>query len=429
MPAPVQLRPFLHFAKLPTRALDATRRALEADEEFRGRVAKVASEDDVGRGGWLWLTRPPGWEEEFASLQRGLTEAGAAGMDRRAETDARRRLAGAEAAVRRAEAAAEAAAEESAGAVAALTEERRARRAATENAEGLAARVDLVTAERDRARADRDRIRTEANQAQRRASELKRALDALRARPPSSPAPSSPAPPAPPPTAFEPSATSPPLPTGADGGAERVRVAAAALLDAAAAAAGMATGLRAAAMALAPEDPSATPALGAAATDPSPRERRPRQARRVPVSLPPGVLDDSVEAAAHLMRVPGMTLLVDGYNASQTGWAELPIAEQRRRLTDALAELAARTGVDVSVVFDGADLPWPTTAPTTGQLVKVHFSPAGVEADDVILERVAALAPARPVLVASSDRRVRDGSAMMGSNVISSPQLLSAMRR
>jgi predicted RNA-binding protein with PIN domain len=124
-----------------------------------------------------------------------------------------------------------------------------------------------------------------------------------------------------------------------------------------------------------------------------------------------------------------MTLLVDGYNVSQTGWPELAIAEQRRRLVDALPELATRSGVDVSVVFDGADPLWPPVVPATSRLVKVSFSPAEVEADDVVLARVADLDPSRPVLVASSDRRVRDGAAEKGANVISSAQLLAALRR
>ncbi|MDQ6725562.1 MAG: NYN domain-containing protein, partial [Actinomycetota bacterium] len=166
-----------------------------------------------------------------------------------------------------------------------------------------------------------------------------------------------------------------------------------------------------------------------APTAPPTRATRPRRPRRVPVPLPPGVLDDSVEAADHLVRVPGMTLLVDGYNASLSVWPELTIAEQRRRLVDALAELAARSGVDASVVFDGADTAWPAAWPAGPRQVKVSFSPADVEADDVILERVAALDPSRRVLVASSDRRVRDGAAALGANVISSAQLLGALRR
>jgi hypothetical protein len=59
----------------------------------------------------------------------------------------------------------------------------------------------------------------------------------------------------------------------------------------------------------------------------------------------------------------------------------------------------------------------------------VSFSPAGVEADDVLLARVADLDPSRPVVVASSDRRVRDGAAAMGANVVASAQLLAALRR
>ncbi|MDQ6728246.1 MAG: hypothetical protein M3066_19110, partial [Actinomycetota bacterium] len=106
VPAPVPLRPFLQFAKLPAKAVEATRRAIDTDEEFRSRVAEVVEEEDVGRAGWLWLTRPPGWEDDLDILRRGASEAGAAAADRRAENEARRRLAGAEAAVQRAEGAA-----------------------------------------------------------------------------------------------------------------------------------------------------------------------------------------------------------------------------------------------------------------------------------------------------------------------------------
>ncbi|HVL07109.1 MAG TPA: NYN domain-containing protein, partial [Acidimicrobiales bacterium] len=154
-----------------------------------------------------------------------------------------------------------------------------------------------------------------------------------------------------------------------------------------------------------------------------------RPPRRIPVALPPGVLDDSVEAADHLFRVPGIAVLVDGYNASQLGWYDLAIAEQRRRLIDALTETAMRTGADVTVVFDGAESAWPAPVPKTSPVVKVHFSPADVEADDVILARVSETDPSRPVLVASSDRRVRDGASAQGANVISSDQLLAALRR
>jgi len=87
------------------------------------------------------------------------------------------------------------------------------------------------------------------------------------------------------------------------------------------------------------------------------------------------------------------------------------------------------TGADVTVVFDGAESAWPAPVSKTSPVVKVSFSPADVEADDVILARVSETDPSRPVLVASSDRRVRDGASAQGANVISSGQLLAALRR
>jgi predicted RNA-binding protein with PIN domain len=154
-------------------------------------------------------------------------------------------------------------------------------------------------------------------------------------------------------------------------------------------------------------------------------------ARRVPLPLPPGILDDAPEAADHLVRQPGVLLLVDGYNTTLTDldWSALPIAEQRQRLVDALRELAARTGVAVEVVFDGAEGGGPHLAAGPGRHgVRVVFSAPDEEADDWILRRVAALPPARPVVVASSDRRVREGAARLGANVVAARQLMSLLR-
>jgi predicted RNA-binding protein with PIN domain len=411
VPAPVALRPFLNFAKLSSSAVAAARRAVDNDEGFRARVAEDVSEDEVGRPGWLWLTRPDGWQEELDALASGAVEAGKAKAERQAENEARRRLDGAEAATRRAEAAAASAQAESARAATARAEERRLRRAAADEAGDLARRLEQVTGERDQARNERDRAREEGSRARRRVAELSEALEQLRNAPPPEPA----------------VAPEPAEPTDAVA-AEEVRLAGAALLQAAGAAAGMAESLRRAAEALGAGPPPPAPAESPSAS-PAPQPRRPRPPRRVPAALPPGVLDDSVEAADHLFRVPNIAVLIDGYNASQRGWFDLPIAEQRRRLVDALTELAMRSGADVTVIFDGAESAWPAAVPKTSRLVRVNFSPADVEADDVILARVADLDPSRPVLVASSDRRVQDGAAAQGANVISSDQLLAALRR
>ncbi|MGH9111389.1 MAG: NYN domain-containing protein, partial [Acidimicrobiales bacterium] len=153
-----------------------------------------------------------------------------------------------------------------------------------------------------------------------------------------------------------------------------------------------------------------------------------RVGRRVPVRLPPGVIDDEPAAADHLVRVTDAVLVVDGYNVSQEGWPGTTIAEQRSRLVDALVELHARTGIEVLVVFDGAE-GYDTRHSPLRVGVRVRFSPPGVEADDVVLDFAASLPPSRPVVVVSSDRRVRDGAHQLGANLLHSRQLLTALHR
>ncbi|MGH9076582.1 MAG: NYN domain-containing protein, partial [Acidimicrobiales bacterium] len=159
------------------------------------------------------------------------------------------------------------------------------------------------------------------------------------------------------------------------------------------------------------------------------RRRRAPPARR-PVPLPPATFEESSEAAGHLVRTPGALLLVDGYNASFHRWPELGIDEQRDRLVAALAELSARSGIAVEVIFDGPEGEvLPPRAGTARRPVLVVFSPTGIEADRIIVERVAAVSPDRPVIVATSDRRVRDQVRAQGANLLTSPQLLELLGR
>ena len=61
--------------------------------------------------------------------------------------------------------------------------------------------------------------------------------------------------------------------------------------------------------------------------------------------------------------------------------------------------------------------------------VRVHFSAAGTEADDLILDMVARLPTDVPVLVVSSDRRVAEGARRLGANAVASSVLLELLRR
>ena len=198
--------------------------------------------------------------------------------------------------------------------------------------------------------------------------------------------------------------------------------------DAVAAAAAAASTLG---MALAEASSALAPVAAPSATPPPSRPPRvgPAAPRRRPAALPPAVFDDTTEAAVHLVRVPGALVLVDGYNAAKALWPDAAPLELRERLVDALSELVARTGSVIHVVYDGADVGLPPSRPTTTRGVRVSFSPADVEADDVILDLVDAEPPARAVVVASSDHRVRDGARRRGANVITSAQLAAVLGR
>jgi len=67
---PPGIRRYLGFTKLSTAAVRAVAQVLERDDDYRSRVAAAVDEAAVGRAAWLWLTRPEGWEEEFAQLRR-----------------------------------------------------------------------------------------------------------------------------------------------------------------------------------------------------------------------------------------------------------------------------------------------------------------------------------------------------------------------
>jgi predicted RNA-binding protein with PIN domain len=84
----------------------------------------------------------------------------------------------------------------------------------------------------------------------------------------------------------------------------------------------------------------------------------------------------------------------------------------------------------VWVVFDGAEQhAMPPPRGVARDAVRVAFSPAGVDADEVILDMVDDLPDSTPVVVATSDRRVATEAAARGANVISTPQLLGLIGR
>ena len=147
--------------------------------------------------------------------------------------------------------------------------------------------------------------------------------------------------------------------------------------------------------------------------------------RRVPLPVPHGLFDTSVEYAEYLFSIPAMTVLIDGYNVTKEADPNKDLDLQREWLLNGLAALAARRDVSFEVVFDGADVTVPNAAGRNG--VRCRFTTADVEADDEIIAMVASMDRTKPVTVVSSDKRVRAGANAGGANVLYSHQLIDLL--
>jgi predicted RNA-binding protein with PIN domain len=145
------------------------------------------------------------------------------------------------------------------------------------------------------------------------------------------------------------------------------------------------------------------------------------------VAIPGGLYADSAAVAEHLLRLPGIVVLVDGYNVAKLGWAALSLEAQRERTIVTAEDIARRWGTDVTIVFDGADVPG-ASAPRR-RLVRVVYSPAGVLADDVLRAEVDQLDHRRQVVVVTSDQAVVADVRAAGANTIASDQFLGVARR
>jgi predicted RNA-binding protein with PIN domain len=378
MAYPQVLRPFLKQARIPSSALGKLRRAIEADETFRTRVAAAATAELVEPIGLEWLRREDGWQDRVAELiaaeQEAEEQASAEAALRRAE---RRRQAAEEVAVRtRAELSqlqsrveqltglerelrqqVQDSDAETAALRAELTNARMAVRHANDRAEAASRRVERVEAERV-AEAERAAA-AEAQRDQLLAERVERA--------------------------------------GARIAPGRV---------------GDLAGLAKSARALAD-------ALGGIVDVPP-------ATRRKALALPGGVRGDSPQATEYLLRAAGALVVVDGYNVAKLAWPAEDLRVQRERCLDVVDRVARRFGTEIAVVFDGADVVGAHTRKR--RLARVAYSPAGVEADDVIRDEVGAAPADRPVVVVTNDQAVRRDVAAAGANVVSSDSFMAAAR-
>ena len=374
---PQRLVPMLRFTRMPARARQTIHDVLDTDPDFRARVLASAEERSVGRVGMAFLERNDGWEELIA---RFVEVADEPIIDRSGDTrKLEHRLEVAERSAARLEAERDAAVAEASELRATADAAVAAAAAAATELDGLRSDVARLTEERQRAVAELKQ--TELVMA-RHVTERKLVEQQLA------------------------DMTAAQLRTVAEGGAigdAEVRERADRLRGMLAALGTEVAELR----------ERATPS-------------RTVVERRTPMPLPPGMHDDAAEALEYLLRIPGILVLVDGYNVTRTNHDDWRLEDQREWLAQGLRNLSARTSAVFDVVFDGADV-GAVAGGGRDRGVSVRFSPEGVEADDVIIERSGRVDLDRPLLVISSDRRVQAGAAANGANIAASGQLLAVL--
>ncbi len=373
LPVPADIKPFFRQPRLAASALGRVRRIVDGDPEFRARLAAAAVPELVDDIGVAWLAHQPGWEEHVRGLiEHREQEAAERDLGRLLAQEQRRRVAAEDAAIRtRAD-------------LVALTERVGERESESQAAQAREATAESVAGDlrqsvvelklearhaRDRAEAARravERVEAERDEAIRRAAsaELQRdELLAARAE----------------------------LPAGTRGAAQIAR-----LRELADIARSLGDGL-------------------ATLVTAGPTRRR-------AVEVPRPSAKDPRLTAEFLLRVPGILVLVDGYNVAKLAWPLLSLEEQRNKLLDAVDGIARRFGTELVVVIDGADVVGAHAA--RRRLARVRYSPAGVKADDVIREEVAGLDLGRPAAVVTNDREVRRDVMAAGANIITSDALV-----
>jgi len=146
-------------------------------------------------------------------------------------------------------------------------------------------------------------------------------------------------------------------------------------------------------------------------------------------AMPARALDDDDPALLdQLLAIPRLHLIVDGYNVTKTGYPSLTLVDQRARLLTGLGGLAVQSRVEITCVFDGAELDGPVQVQAP-RGVRVLFSAPGEIADDLIRRLVRAEPPGRAMAVVSSDREVAESVRRMGARPLPSSVLLRRLGR
>ncbi len=148
-------------------------------------------------------------------------------------------------------------------------------------------------------------------------------------------------------------------------------------------------------------------------------------AGRVAPTLPAGVVASSIAGIEAMLQSSEVLLVVDGYNVTKRGWPDASAADQRERLGDRGHAAPPPARVPGALrVRRRRQRPSAATARPGG--VRVVFSEADEEADEVVVREVEAQPKRIPVVVASSDAWVREHAEAAGAVVVPADALLTA---
>lgn len=396
LPVPADLRPFVRHQKMPVAARQSVYEAVTTDVNFRLRVLSVADEATVGPAGMVWLIRAEDWESALASLaERTPTSAKEDPLVVRAQKalrDAKAALAGANTELALAR-------RQIHDAEAAATKAERTRAGMELEIAGLRSKLERSEAERASLLGE---LRVLADIIDRKEQEQDDRdvgpWDAVFI---------------PDPDTVDFARLSADLTAAEDANlafAEALAVVRRSLYR--------------------PEN--ALPSRTAPVVQLVPPLRsvkkpsKPRRPKRHRLRLPGGVLVGTIEEAKFLATNTEVIEVIDGYNVAKLAFPRASLVQQREQLLDLTDEMQARFGTQIIVVFDGADVGH-TRAPR--RRVSVHFSPAGVTADDMIVSWLTAEPLEQAVVVVTSDNAVREACDLLGAHLVHSAAFLAAAGR
>ncbi|WP_250279646.1 NYN domain-containing protein [Frankia sp. Cppng1_Ct_nod] len=143
-----------------------------------------------------------------------------------------------------------------------------------------------------------------------------------------------------------------------------------------------------------------------------------------------GLAEDDPGVVDEVLAVPGVHLIVDGYNVTKRGYGSLTLQAQRARLLSGLGALVGRAPEsEITVVFDATAVTARPVGVTAPRGVRVVFSRSGQLADEEIIRLVRAEPAGRPMVVVTSDREVADTSRLSGARPIPSAALIARLER